>query len=242
MLACMGWFIAGVFVFPQYAASRPEEFVPYAPAWTPEVFSQILGQFGLSFATWLQILLVTSTLSAIVFWSVGFLILLRKGKDWFGQYLGAVYVLFGTVSGNPASAFVGLHPEVNWLLTPLGVLAWWGLFLQLFIFPNGRFAPRWTRWIVLLLLLIYGIIILQYGNSTPPPPLILAILALFGIGAGSQVHRFRKVSTPFERQQTKWVMAALVVVFTTLILSMLPLMVPDLLKPLVHPPTWQPWH
>jgi hypothetical protein len=231
MLACVGWFIAGVFVFPQYAASRPEEFIPYAPAWTPEIFSQILGQFGLSFATWMQVLLVTSIISAVVFWSVGFLIFFRKGKDWFGQYLGTAYVLFGTVSGNPASAFAGLHPEVNWLLTPLGVMAWWGLFLQLFILPNGRFTPRWTRWVVLLLLLIYGIIILRYGNSTPPPPLILAILAMFGIGAGSQVHRFRNVSTPFERQQTKWVMAALVVVFMTLILSMLPLMVPDLLRP-----------
>jgi hypothetical protein len=231
LLACVGWFIAGVLVFQQYAMGHPDEFIPYTPTWTPEIFSQILGQFGLSITAWFQILMATSILSAAVFWSVGFLIFFRKGKDWFGLYLSAVYVLFGTVSGNAASAFAGLHPEIRWLLTPLGVLAWWGLFLQLFIFPNGRFVPRWTRWIVLFLLLIYAIIILAFSSSTPPPTLILAILAMFGIGAGSQVHRFRKVSSLFERQQTKWVMAALVVVFMTLVISILPLMVPDLLRP-----------
>ena len=53
MLACIGWYIAGVFEFPRYAASHPGEFIPYAPPWTPEIFSQILGQFGWSMAGWL---------------------------------------------------------------------------------------------------------------------------------------------------------------------------------------------
>ena len=51
------------------------------------------------------------------------------------------------------------------------------------------------------------------------PTLVLAILATLGIGIGSQVYRYRKVSNPFERQQTKWVMAAMVVVAVVLIIS-----------------------
>ena len=231
ILACVGMFIAGIFDFPRYAAGHLVEFIPYAPPWTPQVFGQILGQFGLNFAGWLQYKLLSSILIASVFWGVGFLIFFRKGNDWFGLYIGALFVLFGTVSGDPATAFSGMHPEFYWLLTPLGVLAWWGLFMLLFLFPNGRFVPTWTRWIALLLLLVYVGLFLKYGSSTPPPPLILLVLSLFGVGAGSQVYRYRKVSSPYERQQTKWVMFSLVITFIVLIFSMLPLVLPDLLNP-----------
>ena len=80
MLACIGWFTAGVFEFPRYAASHPGEFIPYAPPWTPEIFSQILGQFGWSIAGWLLFNLVLSIPIALVFWIVGFLIYFRKGN------------------------------------------------------------------------------------------------------------------------------------------------------------------
>ncbi len=230
MLACIAMFIAGIFDFPRYAAGHLVEFTPYAPPWTPQDFSQILAQFGLNYDGWLQYKLVSSILIALVFWGVGFLIFFRKGNDWFGMYIGSLFVLFGTFSGDPATAFSGMHPELNWFLTPLGVLAWWGLFMLLFLFPNGRFTPRWTRWIALLLLLVYAAIFWGYGDSTPPPPLILAVLALFGVGAGSQVYRYRKVSSQFERQQTKWVMFSLVITFLVLIVSLLPLVSPELLN------------
>lgn len=231
MLASIGIFIAGVFDFPQYAASHTVEFIPETPVWTPEIFNQILGQFGLSMNAWLQFNLLTSIILALVYWSVGLLIFFRKSFDWFGLYLGAVFVLFGTLSGSPVTAFAGMHPGWYWILTPLGVLVWWGLFLLLFLFPNGRFVPFWTRWIAGLLLLVYAGAIVGFGSDTPPVPMILAILILFGIGAISQVYRYRNVSSPIERQQTKWVMAALVIVFVILIFSILPLLVPDLLIP-----------
>ena len=231
MLACVGWFIAGSFDFRRYAAGHLVEFIPYAPPWTPQIFGQILVQFHLNLEGWLQYELLSSIFIASVFWGVGFLIFFRKRNDWFSLYIGALFVLFGTVSGGPATAFAGMHPEFNWLLTPLGVLAWWGLFMLLFLFPNGRFVPTWTRWIALLLLLIYAVIIIGSGNSTPPPPFILLVLSLFGVGAGSQVYRYRKVSGSLERQQTKWVMFSLVITFIVLIFSMLPLVLPDLLNP-----------
>jgi hypothetical protein len=231
MLACIGMFIAGIFDFHRYAAGHLVEFIPYTPIWTPQNFGQILARFGFNFDGWLLYKLATSILIASVFWGVGFLIFLRKGNDRFGLFIGALFVLFGTVSGDPITAFSGLHPQLNWILTPLGVFAWWGLFMLLFLFPNGQFVPRWTRWIALLLLLVYTVIIVGYGSSTPPPPLILVVVSLFGVGAASQVHRYRKISSPFERQQTKWVMFMLVITFIVLILSLLPLAFPDLLNP-----------
>ena len=232
MLAWIGMFTAGVFDFQTYVASHPVEFIPYTPTWTPQIFSQILAQLGLSFTVWAQFTLVTSTINALVFWFIGFLIFFRKGMDWFGLYLGVMLVLFGAVSGNTSSVFSGMHPEFNWIFIPMGAAGWWGLFLLLFLFPNGRFVPRWTRWIAWILLVIYGlnVLVLEIGGSVQPT-LVLAILATLGIGIGSQVYRYRKVSNPFERQQTKWVMAAMVVVAVVLIISMVPAFLPDLLAP-----------
>jgi hypothetical protein len=231
MLACVGMFIIGVFDFSKYAASHAADFIPYTPTWTAQIFTQILSQFGLSLHAWLQYKLVTSILIALVFWSIGFLIFFRKGKDWFGLYISALFVLFGTISGDPTTAFGGMHPEFTWL-APIGVIAWLGLFMLLFLFPNGRFVPRWTRWIALLLVLAFSVIFLEFGGSNnPPPPLILMVFALIGIGAGSQVHRYRRISTPVERQQTKWVMFTLVIVFLVLVFSLLPTLFPDSLTP-----------
>ena len=232
MLAWIGMFIAGVFDFQTYVVSHPVEFIPYTPTWTPQIFSQILAQLGLSFTVWVQFTLVTSTINALVFWFIGFLIFFRKGMDWFGLYLGVMLVLFGAVSGNTSPVFSGMNPEFNWIFIPMGAAGWWGLFLLLFLFPNGRFVPRWTRWIAWILLVIYGlnVLVLEIGGGVQPT-LVLAILATLGIGIGSQVYRYRKVSNPFERQQTKWVMAAMVVVAVVLIISMSPAFLPDLIDP-----------
>jgi hypothetical protein len=231
MLFLVGIFFAGVFDFSRYAASHTAEFIPYAPQWTPHDFSQILSQFGLSLDGYLQFRLVTSIFVALVFLGVGFLIFIRNRNDWFSLYVGALFVLFGTISGDPLTVFSGLHPQLYWLLTPIGVLSWWGLFMLLFLFPNGQFVPPWTRWIALFLLLVYVVSILGYGTGTPPVPIVLLILSLFGIGAACQIYRYQKVSNPVERQQTKWVMYALVVTFVVLISSLLPLMIPDSLNP-----------
>jgi hypothetical protein len=231
MLAWVGMSVAGVFDFRQYAIDHPVEFIPYAPLWTPQSFSQIIGRLGLSLEAWLQYRLVTSIIIALVFWSVGFLIYFRNGKNWFGQYIGAIFVLFGTASGDPSSAFGGMHPELMWLLMPLGTMAWWALFTLLYLFPNGRFTPRWTRWVALFLFLDYAIALIVSGGQTPPASLVMLIFVLLGIGVWSQVDRYRRVSTPLERQQTKWVIAALVVAFGALILSLLPLIIPDLINP-----------
>ena len=81
------------------------------------------------------------------------------------------------------------------------------LYFALLTFPNGRFVPRWT-WLALpaalmssALLLITGVV--RSGDS--PPTFILVFFFAFGI----QVYRYRRLFTPIERQQSKWVLAGL---------------------------------
>ena len=69
------------------------------------------------------------------------------------------------------------------------------------LFPDGRFVPPWTRWLILLSIpLTVAILYL-------PPSYSWAILGMIVLGAVyAQIYRYRYVSAPTERQQTKWVL------------------------------------
>ena len=91
------------------------------------------------------------------------------------------------------------------VLTYVGYITW---MLFFYLFPSGRFVPRWTRWLAL----IYGVFFFGLWTFTPfgpeswPPPLfIAAVLAVWGSFPMAQIYRYARVSEPTERQQTKWV-------------------------------------
>jgi len=78
-------------------------------------------------------------------------------------------------------------------------------------FPNGRIVPRWMG----LVLLLY--IINAFLNNFPSPTStfemnwptwlnLLVALVFPGAIVVSQIYRYRRVSTPLQRQQTKWIM------------------------------------
>ena len=80
----------------------------------------VLGRMGLSFQWWIQWTLVSAIGFAVLVGTIGFFLFIRKGNDWFGLYLAASFVLFGTLAGNPGTGL--------WLQT---IPAW------------NHFSPRW---------------------------------------------------------------------------------------------------
>jgi hypothetical protein len=88
-----------------------------------------------------------------------------------------------------------------------------------FIFPDGRFVPRWTRWIALgyagvqLWRLFQPVLYARFSLTFAMPIFFCMIL--------SQVFRYLRVSSPLERQQTKWVVYGLAIGFTPLLVYLL---------------------
>jgi hypothetical protein len=71
------------------------------------------------------------------------------------------------------------------------------------VFPDGRFVPRWTRWAAAAWI-IYWLL----DSFFPDWPLVISaplFLGLIGSLVVAQIYRYRRVSGPVERQQTKWV-------------------------------------
>jgi hypothetical protein len=79
-------------------------------------------------------------------------------------------------------------------LTYIGYITW---MLFFYLFPSGRFVPRWTRWLALL----YGVAFFGLWSSTPfgPPywsTLLFgaAVLSVWGSFLIAQIYRYARVS------------------------------------------------
>jgi hypothetical protein len=106
----------------------------------------------------------------------------------------------------------------------LGELAQTLLVLVFLLFPSGRFVPRWTRFTFVVFLAVQvPLTFLPVAPLLPNTPeselgWLVAISELV-IVAGVQLYRYRRVSSPRERQQTKWVVFGLAVPITVSVLA-----------------------
>jgi hypothetical protein len=82
------------------------------------------------------------------------------------------------------------------------------LVFAFYLFPDGRFVPRWTRWIAILGFGISFFFLLVPSAAQSLFSLILYLIVLLSLVV-AQVYRYRSVSTPTQRQQTKWVVYGL---------------------------------
>ncbi len=93
------------------------------------------------------------------------------------------------------------------------------LIIVFLLFPNGRFVPRWTRWVLGVFLLANPpLTFLPIGIFSPSAqPAWLVTIGGLATGALVQVYRYRQVSGPLERQQTKWVVFGIAVPVTVFV-------------------------
>jgi signal transduction histidine kinase len=81
--------------------------------------------------------------------------------------------------------------------------------LFFYVFPDGRFVPRWSRWLGLASIgVLAPTLLLPYSFlSLWRHPLLNTLLSASIVGALllAQAYRYKRVSTLAQRQQTKWV-------------------------------------
>lgn len=163
-----------------------------------------------------------------VFYAVALLIAARKWDDPFALFVSGALLLviwgFGARADTSTYVFPGplarLKPALMALLQIAFLPSWVLLF---FLLPDGRFVPRRARWLTLPVL--PGALLTLVGNSslaTAIPwryrsplaeigwgTLLFGLLATFIGGLLSQVYRYRRVATPTQRQQMKWILVGL---------------------------------
>jgi hypothetical protein len=182
-----------------------------------------LQQLGLSPGFVAAYNLGQAAVCIVVYCALGALLVWRRSQDRMALFSAYTLVLQAN----------SLFPVMEYGLA-LAAPAWYALYGVLIIlgqtvflaflslFPSGRFVPRWTRWCVLLygLLFVYNVFFYDVYHNTGPGWSNVLTFALLLVGVGTQVYRYRRVSTPRERQQTKWVVfgfSLTIVIFTLMI-------------------------
>jgi signal transduction histidine kinase len=151
--------------------------------------------------------LAYATIALIIFW--------RRSNEWMALLAALWLVTFGTMAETP-QALAASQPLLRPLVQILGEFGWaFMLPLFLFTFPDGRFISRWTRLLFIIYMVVgaIGTAIEHFiphlvGNQTGEQ---VAWFGMMFTGIGTQVYRYRRLSDPTQRQQTKWVVSGLVV-------------------------------
>lgn len=146
----------------------------------------------------------------VAYTGVGALIFARKSYEWIGLFssLTLITAVFAIVRPFDSLLFVDAPLRVPLLL--ILALAVITVTIFVYIFPDGHFAPRWTRWIALgfCAFSLYGLIDRLW--LTQPfrwPPASLSPIIFLGIlgGALAQLYRYGRASDGTQREQMRWV-------------------------------------
>ncbi len=190
---------------------------------TPQMWLQLspgqehtLLSLGLSVRGYAVYLLVLQIVVAAGFFGLGLLIFWRRSDDRVAIFVSAVAMLYGA-TGVPIGQALA-QTVAGWRL-PVDVLnaVGWGSGLLLFyLFPDGRFVPRWTRWLTIVVtawVLAWPFLSALNPNQWAFPLPFLIKLGWYGTGVFAQVYRYTRHSTQVGRQQTKWAVSGFMVAF-----------------------------
>jgi hypothetical protein len=178
-----------------------------------------LTQLGLSVDIYASYLFALGVIVAVACFALAVIIFYRKSNDLMALFTAMMLILLGATIWGTADILATIHPTLGFLGNVLAVLNLTSLFLFLYLFPDGQFVPRWTFWLAIVLVTVMVPIALFPG---PPfdmkkwPPLAFALFLLCWVlpGVTAQVYRYRHVSGPMQRQQTKWVVFGLTAALT----------------------------
>jgi hypothetical protein len=212
-LARIGWIVIVVPTFALFIANIPAYFAALHRLHSPgqHVFRgqltlidiHILQSWGLSLDFYATCMVLASLLFQFSYAAVGVILFWRRSND--RVALLASFALLMIPFGYDFLTLQALAPAWEWLIPTLSVLGNASIMLCAYVFPDGRFMPRWIRWLALFMICFWVVsgILPSWLLST-----LIFNLILFSLIASTimvQIYRYRNVSTSREQQQTKWV-------------------------------------
>ena len=231
LLARVGWVALVVLTLAIFFASLPVYLALLqtpcagtACAFTPQLTSGqvgVLKGMGLSpgeYTAYTVALLLATILVCLV---VSMVIVLRRSDDRMALLVALMLVTFGPIiATSSVSASSSPWQVLNECLSFLFVALF---LLVLSLFPTGQFVPRWMRWpiVAFLALLVpfsfFPALAALHISAVPLGFLVFLGEAPFLVVA--QLYRYRRVSSPLEPQQTKWVVFGFAVPITYMVLG-----------------------
>ena len=220
VVARVAWIAVALAAVSLFVAAVPAEFAQLRMPCPTETCStgqlppaglRALEDLGLSLDTFAAYSVAMDTVFGVVYGAGAALIFWRKSEDRMGLFVSLALLTFGTATfPMTMAALAARHPVSEVPVAFFHFLGSVSFGLFLYVFPDGRFVPRWTRWVAL------AWIAFQvpryffpdwYLNPSGWHTLASTAVWLIALGTAvySQVYRYRRASSPVQRQQIKWV-------------------------------------
>jgi hypothetical protein len=228
ILARAGWIALIIFTVLTFFASLPVYLAQLqtpcagSACWitqlTPEQAVALKG-IGLSPGAYAAYTVVLTLVTMVVCLVVSTLIVLRRPEDHMALLVALLLVMFGPLVATSSVVAVSSPWQVpNACLYFLALAL---LVLVFLLFPSGQFVPSFMRWTLVVFLagLVPTAFVAPFMPNTPVYLLTnLVVIGELATLAIVQLYRYRRVSSPIQRQQTKWVVFG-IAVFGTISVS-----------------------
>jgi tRNA A-37 threonylcarbamoyl transferase component Bud32 len=182
--------------------------------------------FGFSVETLALINTLIANAQDIFLGVIGVLVFWRRSDDWIAVLLAFDAIYIGWAQGPNPLNFLNEQPQLRLLTGFLLASGWFGMYLFLFTFPDGHFAPRVLRWLSIPAVAVVSLAAwLRVSSGTTSDLLAVAavalLLILYTIGGIDQVVRYLHTPSPIQKQQTKWVVAGFLLAVTSITIDLI---------------------
>jgi hypothetical protein len=188
--------------------------------------TEALKGMGLSLGAYAAYMVALTLASMMVCLGVSTLIVWQRSDDRMALIVALLLVTYGPLVAT--SSIVAIPSPWRVPNECLFFLALALLVLVFLLFPSGQFVPHWTRWT--LVVFLAGLVPTTFVASFIPQTSVdqlgyLILLGELAIVVAVQVYRYRRVSSPLERQQTKWVVFGFAVPVTIFVSMSVPYLI-----------------
>jgi signal transduction histidine kinase len=181
--------------------------------------AEVLTGIGLSLSDYAAFSVAFTLATIVVCLGVSTVIVWRRSDDRMALLVALMLVTFG-----PLGTTITITARPSAWQVPAACLVFLAvaLFVLVFLlFPTGQFVPSFTRWIAVVTL---AVLVLTFFPNNPFTQNLSALYVGYFLSLGVaatlalvQVYRYRRISSPLQRQQTKWVVFGLAVPCTVLV-------------------------
>ena len=229
MVVNVGYTLVGLASIPSYYERVTTQTVePYVVANHTVVSNELeakeADERGMSLSAYAIYQIVLRSVLALVPLTVAAMVAWRARRQWFAWYTAFLIVFLGEYALAQQVYAARLIPP-EWY--DAGAIFWFLLLPYFYLFPNGKPVPLRALWLVGALTLYHFIIQVATVLVFVAPGLVRSLASInwdvvsvpialsFVIVFACQVYRYVRVSTPIERQQTKWFVVGLGLIVAT---------------------------
>jgi len=169
-----------------------------------------LANHGFDLQSYANFLTGLRSFYMLVHLGIAGIVIFKRPKERIAVFVAFFLVLLGTTFW-PLAEQVADQPEFWRLPRAIANLSMSGSLLIFFlIFPDGRFTPRWTKPVAVFMLFLLVMENFFPESQVNPQnwgrlfPTLFSLITLIVL-VYVPVHRYRNLSNPVVRQQTKWV-------------------------------------